>query len=73
MRRSYYMYEDARDRPRPMESRNRKPRTRRLFHNWERFNDASEKFVELSKARLLCKIYFGTMAVNPLMNLQRPK
>ena len=64
MRRSYYLTEDTRDRPRPDAESELDARQRdACFIIEHRFNEASEKFSALRTARLLCTIHFTTAAV----------
>ena len=70
MRRSYYMSDDTRERPRPNgESELEAQQRDTCFVIEKRFNEAAEKFVELRKARLPCKIHFGSEAVTNIEEL----
>jgi hypothetical protein len=66
LRRSYYMSDDARDRPRPDEEESELEAQKRdiCFIIEKRFNEMADKFVALQKARLLCKVHFGSEAVD---------
>ena len=70
MRRSYYIFDNTQDRLRPAGELEMAARQRDIcFVIGKRFNEVGEKFIALQKARLLCQIHFGNIAVQHIDEL----